>query len=152
MLSHSGNKKVYALLGQTLMNTMPDLANELLTTHCNGNPLDSDLYNIPKYYRTFCAAHNINPGEHSGAVYTREKVDLRKVFVCCILHIYSPQVFVQPTEFIVVRHGLVRSLSSSINQEQGNVSKMIREVITLQDVYQEFKERVVNALKLIVSV
>ncbi len=137
------SKKKYALLGYLLASKMPSIASSLLTMH---EERENDFSKIPELYHNFCEIKNIDPLLYSGPLHKSEKVEIRKEFIAIILHIYDPQLYNQPIECLDIRPGLVRHLSDVTTQDKSRVSRMIREVVTMVKVYDDFNERVEELL------
>lgn len=64
-----------------------------------------------------------------------------------MVHLYYPQAFVQPVDSIDVVTGLVRNISVVLKQNQGNVSKMIRQAIIWEKQYEDFSLSVTNIIE-----
>lgn len=146
----SSPAEYYTLLGKILFQKEPELAQRLLSDYYpQKQPLDTDISRIQHYFSSYCAFQNIDPLEYTGRLYKSKKVEVRRLFIGAMLHIYNPQVYVQPIDQLILFHGFVRRLAGVLCQNEGNVSKMIREVITWEKNYQDFSgsvEQIVNEL------
>lgn len=131
-------KKHYALLGKLLEKNRPDIAAQLITAHYTA---ESDYSKMRSYLQQFCQLKKSDPRDASQVA-----INYRREFLCAMLHIYNPHVFNQPTDGIVLRIGFVRQVSKVIIQNEGNTSRMIREVITLEKVYDDFRDQVHTTL------
>ncbi len=82
---------------------------------------------------------------YSGALYKSSKVDVRRLFVAAMVHLYQPQIYHQP-EISLGKNGFVMTLAGVLKQHEANVSAMIREVISWEREYDDFKEKVTNVV------
>lgn len=131
-------KKHYTLLGKLLEKNRPDIAAELLSAH---SITEFDYNKMTSYLQLFCHLKGSDPRDA-----THVAIKYRREFLCAMLHLYNPQVFTQPRDGIVLRIGFVRQISTVILQNEGNTSRMIREVIMLENVYDDFRDQVQSTL------
>lgn len=132
-------KKNLLLLGKLLISQRPEVAHELLSTYGPPqSPVEHDVSKIDQIYQSYCRIRSIEPHDYTGALYKSSKVDVRRVFIAVVLHIYNPQVFHQPLDSIIVNIGLVKKLSEVFQQDNGNMSKTIRKVIAWERQYEDF--------------
>ncbi|MES2620230.1 MAG: hypothetical protein V4615_05190 [Bacteroidota bacterium] len=119
--------KNYALLGRVFMSWHPDLAKEAMKP-IQQKPRQTDLSLMPLYALRF-------EGDTDGM----------RLFICCMLHLYAPQVF---QNIPIKKYGFVRSIANTLNKSGGYVSELIGEVITWYNKdYADFKEKVDKKLK-----
>lgn len=150
MISPSLGKKQYALLGRLLTQKNPELANDYFTTYLEGSPIETDLSHetLAGYFIAFCHIQDIkNPEQYQGAIHKTSMVDVRRTFIGVVLHLYCPQVYNQPIEHLNIQRGMVKNLSFLFKMEPINVSRMIREVVTMDRVYEGFKEKVTSIVE-----
>jgi hypothetical protein len=95
--------------------------------------LDQELTNLPAYFQSFQKYT-----EASGY----GKILLRQLFTSAMLHIYNPGVYLQPKNDLVMLHGFVRTLATTIRMNEGETSRLIRQVILNEKVYEDYKDQV----------
>lgn len=126
-----------------LVKKNPDLASEYLSTYKNYEPLEEDYKKIRLFFSSFCQFNGINENEYLGPLYKTSKVDMRRLFIAAMTHLYYPQVYFQPIDEInLSKKGFVSSLSKTLIQHEANISVMIREVIAWEKDYDDFREKV----------
>lgn len=141
-------EKDYKILGRLLGKKYPDLARELLATYKDHPPLETDHQKIPTFFKIFCFHLSVDEKELLGPLYKTSKVDVRRLFVACMTHLYYPHVYHQPPEEInLSKKGFVSSLSRALQQQEPNISVMIREVIAWEKDYDDFKEKVYSIVE-----
>lgn len=129
------DKRHYALIGRLLVKNRPEIAASLLSVY---ETTEKDYSKLPKYLRQFCGFKNIK---------NSESIHHRREFLCAMLHLYSPEVFTQPSDSIKVKHGFTLKISVLLRQDPGNTSRMIREVIGLEKIYDTFRYDVTRTLE-----
>ncbi len=130
----------YQLLGKLLVNQRPDVAEEILSQiH---KPIDIDLGKMDHYLSAFCSKHKITPSSITEVKHKSRAVELRRLFVASMLKVYHPGAFQCIEVLAIQRSGLVYKLSEVLHSNEGNMSKMIREVIMMVKVYDEFRDQV----------
>jgi len=135
------NKKQFLLLGRLCASQKPELARELLSIY-NEKPISQDHSLISAFFLTFCQLQNINPDDYRGSLFKSKKVELRRLFIASMTHIYIPHVHNEPANCMRLHYGFLKQLSQELQQKPQNVGKMIREVITIEKVYEEFRANV----------
>lgn len=105
-------------------------------------PVDSEFEKIIKYFSQYCALNNLDQASYTGALYKTSKVDIIRVFVAAMLHLYYPGVFHCPVKGKLYPSGFLSALSDCLGQKKSNTSVMIREVIQWEKDYSDFKEKV----------
>lgn len=144
----SFTRKHYAFLGKLLLQKEPETAHKLITTYISAEqPTETDFTKIDSFFVKFCNLQNIEPEDHKGPLYKSDKVDTRRKFISAMVHLYYPQAFTQPIDSIDVVTGLVRNISIVLKQNQGNVSKMIRQAIIWEKQYEDFSLSVTNIIE-----
>lgn len=114
---------------------------ELLEKSERLKPSQTDLALIEKYYFLFCKANKVNPVDFTGSIREGGKVETRKVFVSAMLRIYNPQVYMQ-SESPVLSVGFIKQISGVLKLNTGYMSRMVREVILMEKVYDDYLEQV----------
>lgn len=133
MLITAIQRKHYALLGELLIQNEPETAKKLISAYLPDEPpKETDFKKISDYFSEFRRLNNI----------TSLNVSDRRIFIAVTLHIYNPEVYFQPSNKILLKHGFVRCLSNVLGQKEPNVSKMIREVILWERSYEDFAQEV----------
>jgi hypothetical protein len=151
-------KKDYALLGKLLFQKKPEIAQELLAFLPTQAPAETDLSKIPEYFRRFCEVKDIDPKDYTGSLYKSKKVYERRIFVAAMVHLYNPEAYLRPIDFIRQHRGLTRALCEAFCikagswSTSGNVSNMIREVIIWEKNYDDFAEAVSNIITQITTI
>jgi hypothetical protein len=133
-------KGQYALLGKLLFQTHPELAHELISVYLPPDkPSESEFERIQPLFGLFCDLQNLQPSDYIGAIHKSSKVDIRRVFVAVILHLFCPEVFNHPADYVVPKYGLVKNLQKVLGfQSRGNISTLIREAIMWEKRYDDF--------------
>jgi hypothetical protein len=144
-VSSTLGKKQYLLLGKLLVMRHPEVADRLLV-QIEQDPPEKDLSRIPELYNSFCALVNIDPSTFQGPLHQTHKVDIRRLFVSIILHLYNPQVYHHPNDSIFLRQGLTIALSTLLKINDGHMSRFIRETIMMEKVYEEYRQKVEQAM------
>jgi hypothetical protein len=133
------SKQQYVLLGKLLHQKKPHIADEIISTWFpKQDPTEQDLTRIGPLFYAFCALQNLIPEDHIGPVFKTSKVNIRRLFVAVMIHLYNPDVFSQPIDNIILKKGFVRQLSQVLKLKDANISLMIREVIMWEKQYEDF--------------
>lgn len=112
MFNTSVGKKRYMLIGKLLENRHPDIADRLITEISADRPKENDLSLISGYFKNFCYYQNLNPDDYIGQLKKSDKVEMRRLYVSAMLHLYSPNSFYQPSDFITVPRGFGKAMST----------------------------------------
>jgi len=120
----------------------PDLANQMLETFCHLNGHDSDFSNIKHYYHEFCQHVKVLPEEHKGPVWKRNKMEVRRLFISVMIRIYCPNLHRQHSSGLVYPYGFSRKISQTLNVGEDSISKLIRQVVADEKVYEDFRLKV----------
>lgn len=141
--------KYYRAIGKIVSKRYPDLIAPILKTITDiGEPKETDHKKIFIYFVKFCHLKGINPEEYRGALYKSSKEDIRRQFVGAIAHLYFPQAYKQPIEEIIRgRNGLFLTLAQVLGKHESGISKMIREAVTWEKEYDEYKEKITLIVK-----
>ncbi len=137
------SRKYHPLIGKLLLIQNPQLAERLITEYQSQfrKPTFQEYTQIECQFAAFCRIIGEDSAQVKGAQYKRAKVDQQRLFVGAIIALYAPHLF-QPSERnVLVPKGLGKAISSAIDQDNGNVSRMIQQVITMEKVYKEFRGR-----------
>jgi hypothetical protein len=144
-------KKTYIALGKMLLSKHPDVAEQLLT-YCRVSG-DTNLDNIPIYFHRFCDINQLTPSDYTGRLVSQDKLRMRRLFVGAMLHIYNEHIFHQPHTSPLMRNGFVKKLSECQNIKKAWMSRLIRQVIFDEKVYEAFRidiQNIVSQLKILV--
>lgn len=143
------NKRHYALIGILVSRHRPEVASELIATFMpHSTPIDSDISRIAYYFDAFCESKGLSAADLRGKLYNRSRVDLRRQFVCALLHIYMPQLFHQPLENLMMgATGFVTEIAKIFGVTVSWITYMVREAIAWHKQYEDFAESVENILK-----
>ena len=142
-------KRQYMLIGKLLVNRHPDIANVLIKEISTDKPEQVDLALLPGYFNSFCELLNLNPSEYKGALKTTSKVDIRRLFISVMLHYYSPGSYHHPPDYITIRFGFTKAISEAMGIDIGLTSRFIREVISMEKIYEEYRDKVASTKQLL---
>jgi hypothetical protein len=132
-------RREYAILGRLLLSKKPDIANELITAYLpHEEPKETELNKVYKLLMAFCAVNNLSISDCTGP--GRSQTTNRRIFICCIIHLYAPQ-FLNDTTLYVNR-GLVLELTKILHSQRDRVSRLIRQAILWKNSYPDFAEQV----------
>lgn len=139
----------YKMIGRLLTHKRPHLAQSLIYPYLKAVPYDTDFKKIDSYYLDlFCKEKGIEKSEITGALFKSSKVDVRRLFIASMAHIYYPHIYHQHThEINLSKKGFVTYLAKALKQQESNVSVVIREVVTWEKEYDDFKEKVVDIVE-----
>jgi hypothetical protein len=147
MLSEALNEKQYKILGRLLVKKHPDVAQSLLAT-LNHTASEDDITKIDLYFIRFCTLQGIAKESYYGAVYKTSKVDVFRLFIASMVHLYFPEVYFQPIEELnLKKNGFVTAIAVATGQHTANVSSRIREVVLWEKEYDDFREKVVTMVE-----
>jgi hypothetical protein len=121
----------YSLLGKLLVRNEPEVAYRLMAAIAAPEPLDTDLTKLKDYFLTFCLIQGINSKEYTGALYKSSKIDQRRLFVACMIQIYTPGA-----------RSLNRKLSQIFKADETNTRKMRDQVDMWYRTSDQFREKV----------
>lgn len=143
--------KNFHIIGRLLAFENPSLADSLFNKYQSEKkiPSETDLKKIEPFFLLFCVDQNIIPSEHRGAQYKRTKVDKQRLFISVMIQIYTPHLLDSVNKNLYERKGLAKKLSLTLGQDKGNISRMIDQVISTHNVYDDFREeseRIVSVL------
>jgi hypothetical protein len=133
--------KQLSILGRLCAIQKPEVARELLSIY-DIEPVEKDHALIAKYFQSFCSLHDIQPAEYKGALFKSQKVHVRRIFVAAMIRVYIPHLYKAPPGTVRLEYGFVQGLSVELRLKNTNVAKMIREVIIMEKVYEEFRANV----------
>lgn len=140
-MSSTLGKKQYLLLGRLLVLRHPEVANQLLG-QISVDHQEADFSRVPEYYQAFCGIVNIDPLEYQGPLNETTKVDVRRLFVSVMLHLYTPQVYNHPADSIIIRRGFVKAVSGVLLVDPDYMSRFIRQTISMERHYDWYREKV----------
>jgi hypothetical protein len=133
------SKKHYAILGRLVLQKEPETARKLLSIYLpQEKPVEDDFSKIPDLFLKFCTANDIDREDYFSSASKSSKVSTDRLFIAVVLHLFNPAVYNQPTDQIILRYGLVRSIGLVLKQKESNVSTMIRQVILWEKQYEDF--------------
>lgn len=134
----------YKMMGRELWNKLPHMALSFLKPYFSAEPFDYNFTKIEDHYMpAFCSLYGIEKTQIQGPLYKSKKVDIRKLFIASMIHIYCPHIYFQhPSEINLSKRGFVMWLSQALNQPDSNVSGSIREVVAWEKDYDDFRDRV----------
>jgi len=138
--------KLYKILGRLVVKRHPDLAETLIATLITDKPLQSDIRKIQVYFLCFC---NL-PGVEAffGPSRKTENVDACRLFIAAMLRLYYPELYKQPIEELNLRKtGFVSTIAETTGLKVSNVSYRIRQVVSWEHQYDDFRERVDQTVK-----
>lgn len=138
-------KKEYFLLGKLLTQRHPDMAKELLP-QLPGKAQLTDYDKVPALYLLFCKIINVNPEEYRGQLHRTAKLDIRRLFISTMLHLYVPEIFNHPLDGPIVPWGFSKKICDVLHVGKGQMSRIIREVILAERAYEEYKTKVDDVL------
>ena len=142
-------KKQYLLLGKLLVQKRPELASEYLSSHASDlHPQETDFKKIDQQFVDFCMIKQINPGDYRGALYNRNKVDTRRVFISTIIRFYLPELYL--LEHADIPYGFLAEVARVLGMSRDMVCKAVRVTVAREKVYDDYKAEVndaVNQLK-----
>lgn len=149
MDSTLGNKH-FLLIGRLLAITQPEKARELLSHYGNTTSETPSLQLIPHYFTRFCQTQNLSAHNFIGST-NRESADQRRLFVSVMIRIYSPWIHQQHSKVIRPPRGLITAISKELGCGKNAISMQLREVIIQERVYEEYREKVQELTKQIIS-
>ena len=120
------------------MNKGAEAAAKVASCLVNIRAPEGNLANIRKYFQTFCEIEGIS---------SDISVYQRKVFIGTMIRLYNPQVYDMPSECISVNFGFVKKLGECLGMDGSNVSKMIRQVVFEEKMYEDFAEQIKKVIE-----
>lgn len=140
------------MMGRELWNKSPNTAKTLIKPYLTAEPFDFNFTKIEDHYLVaFCSLNGIEKKQIQGPQFKSTKVDVRRIFIAAMVHIYCPHVYLQNSKEInISKKGFVMWLSKALCQHESNVSNLIREVVAWEHekgYYDEFKERVYGTVE-----
>jgi hypothetical protein len=142
MATENPGIKRYMLLGKLVEQRHPDLASTLLSEINKSQPTETDMTKIGNFYRVFCHHNSMIKKQPYQKGQTTEIMYKRRIFIAVMLHIYSPGTYHQPPEFCSVTKGLTAEITVVLGIARSWVSKLYREVIVMEKVYDDFRQKV----------
>jgi hypothetical protein len=141
------NEKQYKILGRLVVKKHPDIAASLLLS-LSHIPSQVDISKINAYFDRFCCLQGIEKQTYFGPVYKTSKVDMFRLFIASMVHLYYPEIYFQPIEELnLKKNGFVTAIATATGQQTSNVSSRIREVVLWEKEYDDFKEKVVTIVE-----
>jgi hypothetical protein len=139
----------YRLIGKELWKKLPEAAKLAIKPYLSAEPFDYNFTRMEEHYLiAFCSLQGIDKDYIQGPLFKSSKVDIRKLFIASMLHIYCPHVYFQPpNEINLSKKGFVMWLSKAVNQPESNVSGAIREVVAWERDYDEFRNKVCSIVE-----
>jgi hypothetical protein len=141
------SEKQYKILGRLYVKKHPEEAEEILSAYTNIPATEHEYNRIEKHFTRFCLVNGLKEEQYTGPLYKSDKVEIRRVFVAVMVHLYHPSVFQIPIEDISIPVGFVKTLSRVTGQKTANVCTMIRDVARWETHYDDFKQKVQDQLK-----
>jgi hypothetical protein len=138
------NDAHFKMIGRELWNKLPHLAKSLLKPYLSAEPFDFDFTKLEDHYLVaFSSLHGIVKSDLQGPLFKSSKVDIRKLFIASMLHIYCPHIYFQhANEINLSKRGFVMWLAKALDQPESNISAAIREVVAWEKDYDEFRDKV----------
>lgn len=131
-------RREYNLLGRMLVKQHPEIAEDLLSSL--QRPFDTDLQNIPRYFKTFCELCGIADSDLLELRYDKDMVGNKRLFIACMLFLYDPGIFNSSVRD--VKYGLSTAISKLLHHNNGYIGSTMRDVITWYKAYDEFRAQV----------
>lgn len=140
----SFTRKQYAFIGKIFIQKEPQIAAKLIDLYLpKTEPVEKDYSKIPAYYIDFCRVQGLLPQDYIGALHKTSKVNVRRVFIAVMLHLYEPVLFQQPVDDLILnREGLSKNLSNLFQVRKHSISATIREVVMWEKQYDDFSSSV----------
>lgn len=133
----------YKVIGQEIWQKYPARATGILLPYIKNQPRETNLSKLTGYFDSFCDINNLNKEEYYGPIYKTKKVDMLRIFIASMIHLYYPEIYFQPIEELnLKKKGFVTALAESMGKPVSNVSNMIRDAIVWENRYDDFKEKV----------
>lgn len=145
MSSTALGKKEYFLLGKLLTQRHPEMAKALLP-QIPPDAREVNFKKMPCFYNSFCNHMNVDPAEYKGPLHTQVKLEVRRLFISTMLHMYVPEVFCHPLDGPIIPSGFSKSMCIILGMWKGQMSETIREVIIAEKAYDDYKAKVDQAL------
>jgi hypothetical protein len=137
-------RKEFAILGRLLFSKKPEIANELIVAYLPSvKPKETEIKNVYKLLIAFCAVNDLKITECTGT--GRAKVSNRRIFLCCILHLYTPYFFCEGN-ISKAHYGLVSECSKVLGTATPMITRTMQQAIVWNKSYPEFAEQVKSSL------
>lgn len=149
MSSAALGKKEYQLLGKLLVQRHPEIAGEFLASFIEVKAHETDVSKLADYFTKFCKMQKLEPDSYRGALRAGSSVEIRRQFVSCMIHMYCPAAFVQPSDARVLRYKFLRTISLVLRIDESYVRRIVQEAIMQEKVYDDYKEKISEQLKLL---
>jgi|GEM_PF-2893529 len=147
----SCSRRDFYLIGKVLQRENPEIFQRLRAAYIDVKaipPLESDHEQIPLFFSRFCFFLGLVKEDYTGPLSKSSKVDVRRHFIATMLHLYCPHVYYQPVKDIELpKNGFVKALAQTLQQNASNISLMIREVILWEKEYEDFRDKVEEAVE-----
>lgn len=133
-------KRQYRFIGKELARLNPDQALAILNGHIPAgvNAEEKDPTRISLFLSRFCDIYGQNRESFVGSLRKPNKVEVRRIFIGAMVHLFNPMVFNQSPDNLLFSFRFTRTLAETLHLDEGNISKSIREVITRKKVYTDF--------------
>lgn len=138
-------KNLYFQLGVFVSKNHPELAAEILSNHLHAEAIDEDLTNMPFYREAL--------NDYLQAA-TEEKniFELRRLFTSAMLRIFTPGVYKQKVKVTTIgKQGFIRQLAPCIGVKEPMASRIVRQSIAYEKVYDDFKNEVDGLVSFLTS-
>lgn len=129
-------------MGLLLVKQRPDVASELSLYLPKAAPFANDHNQIKTFWPLFCQTQNIDPDHFVGRLYKSSLVDTRRLFISVLLHLYYPNVFLQPEGIPLLSYGFYKKMAAVLDVHRVTLYGMVREVVDWEKRYDDYKQRV----------
>jgi hypothetical protein len=137
----SFNQTDATLLGKLLIRKRPDVAQQLISDYqVAASDIAVSDEAINKTLSEFIQIRGIEPDFIIGSTRNRKRGAERRIFIAVILHLFQPHVFHIKTNDIYLKTGLVSQLARSLNIHAPRVSYLVRDVVTTERAYDDFRD------------
>lgn len=129
-------KQYHELVGKAFVKKGSGVASRVADTYLNIKAREGNFDKIQHFLSAYKALNDI----------FEMSTDQRKVFVAAMIRLYNPQLYHVPDDCMTVIYGFAGALSRAVACDQGNISRLIRQVVFEEKVYSDFRERVDKAV------
>jgi len=139
------SRKKLSFIGYQLLKRRPDIATEILTEYiATSKSQIEDTSLISWYFDAFCESISQSREDIVNIKNNYSFHERKREFVGLVIKIYHPAVFSSNADFFQPQRGMITNLSSTLNVNKGNVSRMLSEVLVRLRAYDDFKLSIEN--------
>jgi hypothetical protein len=142
----------YQTLGIVLVKHYPEMAAQLMPYTIPSG--ETDLSQIPSLFKRYCEYMQVDPQKQTGPLFepgnTKEKMQIRLLFIGTMLYIYNRHIFNLPKGAPKkLRWNFGATLSDCLSIQRSGITRLTDQVISWIHNFPEFRKQIIEIANII---